>query len=94
MKTFNWNDEKNKSLKQERGISFEDVVSCIQNGNLFSIIEHKNPQKYPGQKIFVIEFNDYVYLVPFVETEKEIFLKTIFPSRKATKLFLRGGKND
>ncbi|MEW6526100.1 MAG: toxin [Spirochaetota bacterium] len=90
MKTFNWNEEKNKLLKNERGICFEDIIHCIQNGKLLSIVEHKNPDKYPDQKIYVIEFNSYVYLVPFIETEKEIFLKTIIPSRKATKLYLGG----
>ncbi|HOJ29886.1 MAG TPA: BrnT family toxin [Spirochaetota bacterium] len=92
MKAFKWNEEKNKLLKNERGICFEDIISCILNDKLLSIVEHKNPDKYPGQKMYVIEFNRYVYLVPFVENEKEIFLKTIIPSRKATKLYLGGGK--
>lgn len=93
MKSFNWSEEKNQLLKEKRGICFEDIIRCIKDGKLFSITEHSNPEKYPGQKIYVVECNNYVYLVPFVETKKEIFLKTIIPSRKATKHYL-GGKNE
>lgn len=89
MKTFNWNHEKNEILKQERGISFEAIVFCIQNGFLLDIIEHPNYEKYGGQKIYAVHFNEYVYLVPFVESENEIFLKTAYPSRKYTKYYLK-----
>ena len=90
-KRFTWNNDKNKSLKKERGISFEDVLHYIANGKLLDIIEHPNRSKYLNQRIFVIKIVDYVYLVPFVESETEIFLKTIIPSRKATKEYTKGG---
>ncbi|MBF0101382.1 MAG: DUF4258 domain-containing protein [Desulfobacterales bacterium] len=88
MTIFNWNHEKNKILKEERGISFEAIVFCIENGLLLDIIEHPNQEKYRGQKIYVVNVNGYVYLVPFVESEGEIFLKTVYPSRKYTKNYL------
>lgn len=89
MKIFNWNHNKNEILKQERGISFEEIVFCIENGFLLDIIEHPNQKKYRGQKIYAVHFNEYVYLVPFVESENEIFLKTAYPSRKYTKNCLK-----
>ncbi len=85
MKQINWNEEKNKLLKHERSISFEDILYYLENEKILDIIEHPNKLEYPNQKIFVIQIVDYVYLVPFVENEDEIFLKTIIPSRKATK---------
>ena len=85
--TFDWDEEKNSELKKERGISFEDIVYYINNDKILSILKHKNQEKYPGQKIYVIEISSYVYIIPFVENEKEIFLKTIIPSRKATKKY-------
>jgi uncharacterized DUF497 family protein len=85
MKTIRWNDEKNEKLKQERGVSFEQVVYHIERGDVIDITEHPNQEKYPGQQIYVIEMNNYLHLVPFIETESEIFLKTIIPSRKAKK---------
>lgn len=88
MKYHNWNNEKNKKLKKERGISFEDIVYYIEHGQLIEIIDHPNVEKYKHQKMYVLNVNNYVYLVPFVENDKEIFLKTIIPSRKATKQFL------
>ena len=93
MKTFEWNEEKNELLKQERNISFEDVVDAIQKGKLLDRLKHQNSDKYPNQFIFYIEYNDYVYSVPFVENENKIFLKTIYPNRLATKKYL-GDKND
>ena len=90
MKYFSWNDEKNQILKEERQISFEDVVFYISQGFLLDVLEHPNQKKYQGQKIFVVEIDNYAYLVPFVEDELEIFLKTIIPSRKATKKYLKG----
>ena len=88
MKYHSWNNDKNEKLKKERNISFEDVIYYIENEKLHAILKHKNQKRYPGQKIYVVEINNYVYLVPFVETENEIFLKTIIPSRKATKKYL------
>lgn len=90
MKTFVWNSEKNDLLIAERGISFEEVVLNIQLGNEVDIFEHPNQERYPGQKISVVVIESYTYLVPFVENEEEIFLKTIIPSRKATKQYLGG----
>jgi hypothetical protein len=90
MKYFLWNEEKNGLLKSERQISFEDVVFYIEKGFLLDILEHPNPEKYKGQKIFVVQIDDYVYLIPFIENDHEIFLKTIIPSRKATKKYLKG----
>ncbi|MCH7520531.1 MAG: BrnT family toxin [Candidatus Marinimicrobia bacterium] len=91
MKYFNWSPEKNEWLKGERGISFEIVVSQIEAGNILDILEHPNQDRYGDQRIFVIEFEEYAYLVPFVEDEDEVFLKTIIPSRKATRKYLTRG---
>ena len=88
MKYFAWNEEKNKKLIVERGVSFERVVILISRGNILDIVRHPNPVRYPGQSMFVLEIDDYCYLVPFVETENEVFLKTIIPSRKATRKYL------
>ncbi len=93
MKPITWNYEKNDLLKYQRSISFEDVVFHILSGDILETIEHPNQECYPGQQIHVIGIENYVYLVPFVETEEEVFLKTIIPSRKATKKYL-GVKND
>ncbi len=90
MKYFSWNEEKNQLLKEERQISFEDVVFYISQGFLLDVLEHPNQEKYQGQKIFVVEIDEYAYLVPFIEGEQEIFLKTIIPSRKATRTYLKG----
>ncbi len=91
---FSWNNEKNELLKAERNVSFEEVVFYIEKGQLLDILQHPNQQKYPGQRIFIVNINDYAYLVPSVETEREIFLKTIIPSRKATKRYLRRSETD
>lgn len=88
MKYFSWNAEKNQQLKTERNISFEEIVFYIEKGQLLDVVEHPNQQKYLGQRIFVVKIRDYAYLVPFIESEKEVFLKTIIPSRKATKKYL------
>ena len=88
MKPINWNSTKNQQLIAERGISFEDIVFYLQQGKLLDDIEHPNSGKYPEQRIFVIDVDNYVHLVPYVESRKEIFLKTVIPSRKATKQYL------
>ena len=88
MKIFLWNDDKNNQLLAEREICFTDAIQAISQGNLLDVIEHHNQQKYPNQKIFIIKIKEYVYLVPFVENDTEIFLKTIIPSRKMTKKYL------
>ncbi|MDD5260073.1 MAG: BrnT family toxin [bacterium] len=89
MKIIEWNETKNKKLKQERGISFEEVVFYIERGSVIDIVAHPNRKRYPEQKIFIIDIDDYIYLVPFVENEEVVFLKTIIPSRKATKEYLK-----
>lgn len=88
MKYHSWNNDKNEKLKKERRISFEDVLYYIESGKLLAIVSNPNQEKYVGQKIYIIEIDNYAYLVPFVETKNEIFLKTIIPSRKATKKYL------
>lgn len=85
MKPFNWNIEKNNWLKENRGISFEEVILAIAQHQIKEVYDHPNQGKYPGQKIYEIEIDDYIYLIPFIESEDELFLKTIIPSRKATK---------
>ena len=90
MKTFSWNDEKNAMLKAERQVSFEEIILYIDMGFLLDVLEHPNQEKHRGQKIFVVQVDDYVYLVPFVETGTEVFLKTIIPSRKATRKYIKG----
>jgi uncharacterized DUF497 family protein len=94
MKYYTWDEEKNKKLIAERGISFEEVVFFIEKGNLLDVLEHPNRQKHGNQHIFVVRIENYVYLVPFVENDNEIFLKTIIPSRKATREYIRKVKED
>ena len=88
-KTIRYSLEKNEILKEQRDISFEDVILALENGNLLDDIEHPNKDKYPNQNIFIIliEIKNYVYLVPYVEDEKSIFLKTIIPSRQMNKKY-------
>lgn len=93
MKYFDWSEEKSEILKIQREISFSEVVVAIEAGGLLDIIQTPNQKKHPGQKMFVVNINDYVYLVPFAEDEEKYFLKTIFPSRKMTKKYLiKGGE--
>ena len=87
MKTFDWNPDKNKLLIEERGISFEDVIYHLQNNGLLDDLKHSHQEKYPNQRIFIINIENYAYLVPYIESDEEIFLKTVIPSRKATKLY-------
>ena len=88
MRHFNWDKEKNLKLKKLRGISFEEIVFYISNGAVIDVIENQNSGKYKNQLMFIIEIDSYAYIVPFVENDDEIFLKTIYPSRKATKEYL------
>ena len=88
MKPINWSALKNHQLIEQRGISFDDVVFYLQQGKLLDDIKHPNIDKYPNQRVFVVDINGYVFLVPYVESRDEIFLKTVIPSRKATKQFL------
>ena len=88
MKPISWNAERNALLRAERGVSFEDVVFHIMAGDILDTVDHPNQDRYPGQQIHVIAIEEYGYLVRFVESEEEVFLKTIIPSRKATKSYL------
>ena len=88
MKPANWSTEKNIRLKAERGVSFEEVLSAMSNGGLLAVLNHPNSTQYQNQKMLVVRIRGYAYLVPFVETETEVFLKTIIPSRKATRQYL------
>lgn len=93
MKSFDWNPEKNQQLIEERGVSFEDVIFFLQGDGLLDDLEHPNQAKYPDQNVFVVNIDGYVHLVPYVENKEVIFLKTVIPSRKATKQYL-GGNNE
>ena len=88
MKRINWKTEKSVVLKASRGICFEDVVFFVERGEILDDYLHPNQEVYPGQRIMVIGITNYAYLVPYVENEEELFLKTIIPSRKATQQYL------
>mgnify|MGYP000981862747 CR=1 FL=1 len=87
MKSINWNTEKSILLKKYRGICFEDVVFYIERGDILDDYLHPNQRDYPGQRIMVISIANYAYLVPYIENDEELFLKTIIPSRKATQKY-------
>ncbi len=93
MNHYRWNKEKNERLKIERGVSFEQITMHIERGDVLDIVDHPNQKKYPNQQLLAVKINNYVYLVPFVENKNGKFLKTIIPSRKATRVYL-GGKNE
>lgn len=93
--SYTFSDEKNQRLIKERGISFENIIAALDNGLLLDTIKHPNSTKYPNQKIYLVDLNGYVYLVPFVyQDEQTVFLKTIFPSRKLTKIYRQKENND
>ncbi len=92
MKYFDWNEEKNNLLNETRDISFEEIVFAISNGRILDIVEHPNKDKYPNQKMFIVEVRNYAYIVPFVEDDEKYFLKTIYPSREATNEYLNEGE--
>lgn len=94
MKPFRWNPQKNETLRSERGISFERIVVAIEAGGLLDILAHPNQAKYPKQRVLVVACDNYVYLVPFVEETDYFFLKTVIPSRKATRDYLNQGEAD
>lgn len=89
MKDIRWDRLKNEKLKSERNVSFEAVLVAIIQGDTLDDSIHPNQEKYPNQRLLVVKINEYAYLVPYVEEDAEIFLKTIIPSRKATKQYLR-----
>ncbi len=93
MKPFRWAADKNDLLKRERGVSFEKVVVAMEAGGLLDVLAHPNPARYPRQKVLVVRCDSYVYLVPFVEEADHYFLKTVVPSRKATRDYLKKGES-
>lgn len=92
MKPFRWNAEKNEVLKLSRGVSFESIVVAVEADGLLDIVEHPNKAKYPNQQVLVVSIDGYVYLIPFVEEVDCFFLKTVIPSRKATRDYLQQGE--
>ena len=88
MKHYDWNPDKNEELKADTSISFEEIIFHIEHGNEVDVFDHPNQKHYPGQKISLVIVDDYAYLVPYVESETEVFLKTIIPSRKATQKYV------
>lgn len=94
MKPFRWNPDKNCELLADRGVSFEQVVVAIEGGGLLDVLAHPTTKKYPNQRLLVVTWDSYVYLVPYVEEAKYFFLKTVIPSRKATRDYLKTGDPD
>ena len=92
MKSIRWDEQKNEWLKRNRGLGFERVAALIEQGHVLEVMDHPDQTKYPKQKIAIIEIEGYACLVPYVDDEEGVFLKTIIPSRKATKKYLRGQK--
>ena len=92
MKEIRWDDHKNRRLQLERGVSFQEVEQVIGEGRALDIMENPDQERYVGQMVYVVEINGYAYVVPFVETETTLWLKTIIPSRKFTKRYLKGGR--
>jgi uncharacterized DUF497 family protein len=84
---YDWNPNKNNLLKKEHHISFEHIVFHIAQGDVWKTADHPDQVNYPGQRIYFVAVNDYIYVVPFVLQTDGIFLKTIIPNRKATKAY-------
>lgn len=91
MKPFRWSHRKNEQLKVQRQISFEEIVLAIEDDGLLDVLRHSDVERYPNQFVPVVEVEQYVYLVPYVEEAEYYFLKTIIPSRKATRDYLNIG---
>jgi uncharacterized DUF497 family protein len=94
MKLFRWHENKNEWLKQQRGVCFEQVVVLIERSDLLDVVDHPDQGRYPGQKIAIVRINEYAYLVPYEQKGEEIELKTIIPSRKATRKYLGGSHEE
>lgn len=94
MKPFRWSPEKNEALRADRGVSFEGMVIAVESAGLLDILAHPNQAKHPRQRVLVVACDNYAYLVPFVEEEDYFFLKTVIPSRKATRDYLNQGEAD
>ena len=86
---FEWNSEKNEKLKKERNISFEQIIFHLSEGDIWKTSDHPNQEDYPDRKIYFVIVDGYIYLVPFIIDDDYIFLKTIIPSRKATKDYIQ-----
>lgn len=82
---FEWDSSKNELLKKERGISFEQIIFHLSQGDIWKVADHPDQIRYPGQKIYFVLVDGYIYLVPHIKEKNQVFLKTIIPSRKATK---------
>ena len=85
---FQWDNEKNEWLKEHRGVCFEQIVILMENEEVLEVVDHHNRDKYGGQKIAIVRIDDYAYLVPYVQSGDDIFLKTVIPSRKATRKYI------
>jgi uncharacterized DUF497 family protein len=92
VKRFVWDEEKNRTLKEERGVSFEMVLQAIENGRLLDVLEHPNKQRYGGQRLYAVEIDRYIWIVPFEDKGEKRIMKTIFPSRRYTRMYL--GRED
>lgn len=92
VKLYDWNEEKNEELKRNRHVSFDDVIEALHHDKWLDVIEHPNKKRYPNQYILIVAIKQYAYMVPFVLNKEKYFLKTIIPSRKMTKKYLKGGE--
>ncbi len=88
MKYYDWDEAKNNILKKKRNISFEEIVFAISNEKLLDTVQHSIKENYPNQKMFIVEIDNFAYIVPFVEDDEKYFLNTVYPSREATKIYL------
>ena len=88
METVRWDEQKNSWLKQHRGVSFEQAAVRLALERVLDVTDHPNRERYPGQKVAVIEINGYAYLVPYERVGGEIVLKTMIPSRKVTRKYI------
>lgn len=86
---FDWNEEKNQQIKKQRGICFEDFIQAFEDDKVLDILEHHDKERYPNQKLFVVEINKYIHYIPFVKDDEKYFLKNIIPSRKLNKIYKR-----
>jgi uncharacterized DUF497 family protein len=91
---YEWNSNKNEWLKKERNISFEQIIFHLSQGDVWRITDHPDQKNYPGQKIYFVLIENYIYLVPYILQKEYIFLKTIIPSRKATKMYKEKKQED
>ena len=87
MSEYLWDEEKNRKLKYERGLGFESIIEAIREGNVVDDFPHPNPRKYPHQRMMVIIIDEYAYLVPYIDDSGTLVLKTVIPSRKATRKY-------